>query len=206
MHRYSRFGALAGVVVSPLVALALVVLTLAERRFLETSGWSPVHRTPVEWPSLLALGPYGSAVTATFVVGGGLVVVFAATLREAAESAGERLAAWVFVVAGVSLALEGFPADRPGATHESWHAQLHNLVYPLIPLSLVAASLALAFVDRERTLRSLAAVSVVAAPVFSLAIVATLFAPVAQLGRYFLFGAALVWLEAIALALARVPR
>ena len=57
MRRYSRFGALAGVVVSPLVALALVVLTLAERRFLETSGWSPVHRTPVEWPSFARARP-----------------------------------------------------------------------------------------------------------------------------------------------------
>src|SRR5438105_5695916 len=65
-----RVRSLAGGVAPPLFVAVLVALTMAERGFLHRVGWSPVHRTKVEWPSLLALGYFGSLMIATFVVTG----------------------------------------------------------------------------------------------------------------------------------------
>jgi hypothetical protein len=136
-------GALAAVAVPPLLAAALLVLTLVERSFLASSGWSAVHRTPVEWPSLLALGPYGPALTAMLVASVAFVVAFAATLMRCAASRSERAAAIFVGVAGIAFALEAFPANTPLATEGSWHADIHNAVFPLIPASVLTAALVL---------------------------------------------------------------
>jgi hypothetical protein len=203
MATRTRLGLIAGTTVSPLIAIVLVAVTLSERDFLKMSRWSAVHRSSMEWPSLLALGRYGAAVLATFALAGLLVIVFAAALCCVAVSTGERAAGLIIVVAGIALALEAFPADDPGVAHESWHAHIHNAVYPLIPTGLVAAAFALAVLGRNQTRRPLQRASRLALPIFVFAIVMTLFGSIAQLGRYFLFGAALAWLEAIALPLVR---
>lgn len=65
-----RARSIAGGLAPALFLVVLVVLTLAEQDFLRRVGWSAVHRTPVEWPSLLALGHSGWVLITTFVIGG----------------------------------------------------------------------------------------------------------------------------------------
>src|SRR3712207_7329654 len=54
-----RNAALAGMIGPAVFALIVVVLTLAQYRFLVRIGWDPVGVSEVPWPSGLALGPLG---------------------------------------------------------------------------------------------------------------------------------------------------
>ena len=64
---------------APLVA-ATVIVTLADRSFVDDSEWSAVHRSEVGWPSVVMLGPNGGFVIAALVTCGVLVMGFASAL------------------------------------------------------------------------------------------------------------------------------
>lgn len=202
MRRTDEVGTAAGLIAPALFAVVVTALTLRERAFLNASGWSPLHKSRVEWPSLLALGPSGWLLTATFVVCGALGLLFALTLYRRLQVA--PAAALVAVIA-FAVALEAFAADAPTqAGAESWHARLHNAVYPAIPAAAVAAAAVLGTLLRRRPAqRRLAQLSLAAASLMAVAAVSALFDDVAQLARFVLFGALLVWLELIAFACRR---
>lgn len=199
-----RVGTLAGAASPILFAFVVTIVTIHERSFLRSSGWDAIKRTAVEWPSLLALGDLGWLVVATFIICGVLGILFSSALyRSASSVVGKTCAALLAVMSG-ALALEAFRADSPSRTQgESWHASIHNVVYPSIPVSaLGAAVLIVVAAGRERfatrTFR-LATTALLAFMVVGIAL--TWIASVAQFGRYVFFGALLIWYELLAITL-----
>ena len=51
-----RFAAYAGIIGPLLLGSVITILTIAERNFMTSIGWT--LRAPLDWPSGLALGPY----------------------------------------------------------------------------------------------------------------------------------------------------
>lgn len=200
------FGAVSGVIAPALLLLVLIGVTLGELSFLRDVGWSAVRRTEVEWPSLLALGRLGWLVVSAFVVCGLLGILFAAALARSVPTTAARVGARLLGLVSIALAAVAFKADRPG-TPTSWHGLIHNGVYPVIPAASVAAAALLGYglwnAPRWRA-QALAALATLVVVVVALAL--TNVAAIAQLARYFLFAALLIWLEMLAVAVLRVVR
>lgn len=191
-----RYAAAAGVgaLASAAVLLAvLVVLTAVQREFLESVGWSPIGRSPTQWPSILAAGPGGAALSLVFAASAVAVAYVAITLGVHSQRSSDRVAALGLLAVSLGLAGVAFPADAPGGS-QSWHASVHDSLYPLVPLGLILAAVTMAVAGRrpqEGALRAPFGVAMVAAMVA--AFLATGVDPIAQLARYFAFGLMLAW-------------
>ena len=75
-----QWAAIAGIVGPILFAVVVTGLTIVQADFMRTLGWNP--RGPViDWPSGLALGPYGWLMTVTFFVCGAMMGLIASTDR-----------------------------------------------------------------------------------------------------------------------------
>jgi hypothetical protein len=183
----------------PLLVALLVVLTVAERQFLSHNGWSAVRRTPVEWPSLLSLGRYGDILVAAFVVAGMLVASCGASLLASSAIRQTRTIGTLLIVAGAALALEAFKPDAPGASGTSWHDHLHNDAYPLIPIAAMLAMLVASVGGFDQGLKRTRRWSRVTLSVVVVSVALTFASEIAQLARYFLLGALLLWFELVAL-------
>jgi hypothetical protein len=205
-RRVLWFGAGAGVLAPPLLVVALVVATVAEWSFLRAIGWSALERSAVEWPSVLALGRVAWLVVAAFVACGALGLAFAVALACELPTRAARVGAGFLGLVSTTLVVVALRADRPDAP-PSWHGRIHNDVYPLIPAASVAAAALLAYgLWRVSAWRGQARLALAALLVIVPALALTNVSPVAQLARYFLFGALLLWLEGLAVALSRVAR
>ena len=64
-----------------LFALVLITLTIIQYDFLRGLGWHPINDPTFDWPSGLALGPYGIVMTATFIISGFLIAILALRLK-----------------------------------------------------------------------------------------------------------------------------
>ena len=64
-----------------LFAVVLSTLTIIKYDFLISLGWDPIRAPTFDWPSGLALGKYGFVMTATFIISGLLMFVFALRLK-----------------------------------------------------------------------------------------------------------------------------
>jgi hypothetical protein len=142
-----RVGGVAGMLMLPLFAAVVVVLTWAEWDFLHGLGWMVLHAHEVNYPSSLARGELGLVQSLNFAVFGLLAFLFARGLRtqfvhrRAGVVASVGLGA--VAVAGV---LSAFPTDLPGEP-ASWHGFLHGVGFVLLMVgnlvTFVAAGLAL---------------------------------------------------------------
>jgi hypothetical protein len=142
-----RTGGLAGMLMLPLFALTVVVLTWAEWDFLHALGWTVVHEHGVNYPSSLARGDLGVVQSLNFAVLGVLAFLFARGLRTQFV----RRRAGVVATAGFGAVVLGgllstFPTDLPGEP-TSWHGLLHGAGFVLLMLgnlvAFVSAGLAL---------------------------------------------------------------
>ena len=190
--RLAGRGGVAAVVALPIV---MFLLTLVEADFLRSQGWSPVGRTETQWPSLLALGPGGWLMSAAFAVSAIATFGVAHALWSVATDRRGRILAALVALGSVGLAGVTFPADPPGG-EATWHAAIHNGLYPLIPLTtIVAAVLCAVAPPAGRWLNAtFVRVSRLLAPLMVVFILATSIDPVAQLARYFAFASFLTWL------------
>jgi hypothetical protein len=124
--------------IGPLIfGMALVVLTLAQRDFLSGLGWRP--QNGLDWPSGLALGPYGGIMTLIFLLAGATMSIFALALRDRlAENRLSRLGTGLLFVAGLGLAGLAFPTDPTlRTTPATWHGILHDSFFVLLGLTLL---------------------------------------------------------------------
>jgi hypothetical protein len=194
-------GAGSGKLAPALLALVFAALSFAERGFLQHEGWSPVHRTAVEWPSLLELGRYGWIETAAFIVSGVLGLAFAITLRLTLPTRLARNGASALGLMSVAVGCMAFHPDVPGRSlSETWHSALHNGIYPVIPISALIASICFALGLRHKPNWSVEARSSAGFLVVALlALGLTNVTSIAQLARYFLFGPLLIWTECLAI-------
>jgi hypothetical protein len=141
-----RIAACAGIIGPVLLGSVITILTIVERDFMTSIGWK--LRVPLDWPSGLALGPYGWIMTLTFAVSGILIIIFAAGFRFSLPSG--RLAAisiWLLVLAGVGMIGLISPTDKTiRTTPKTWHGILHDSSFVVIGLTLMPAMILLGFV------------------------------------------------------------
>lgn len=201
----TRLGGYAGILAPPLIGITLVALTLAERGFLRQAGWSPIKRTPVEWPSVLLLSHVGWVEAVTFVAAGLMTVALAGALVRVAPTRTARLGGGLLVLGGVSLCFVASTPDRVGET--TWSGQLHDGAYVVLVVSaLAAASLLAVGLRRPRPWRRLSRVSVLAVGAIAVTAAITNVDAIAQFGRYFLLGSMLLWLELVAISVVTTTR
>jgi hypothetical protein len=168
-----KIAAAAGIIGPVLFGGVLVSLTVVEYRFIVSIGWSPLLAPTHDWPSGLALGPYGWMMTAAFILAGLLMACFGFGLRQAfSQNRAARRAAVLVVLAGGALIGLASPTDLTiRTTPATWHGRLHDLSYVALGLTLLPAMLAFGFAFRsELRWRGLAnftwLVAVLAIPAF----------------------------------------
>jgi len=133
----------------PVFALTVVVLTWLEWDFLHSLGWTVLHPHDVNYPSGLARGDLGVFQSLNFLLLGVFAAAFAQGLRTQFTHRWSGLVATIGLAAvAVSGILSAFPTDLPGED-ASWHGLLHGLGFLLMLLGC-----AVAFVASGLALRS----------------------------------------------------
>ena len=145
--RLIRLGALIGMIGPLLFALVIAGLTITQADFMRSLGWDPLGPV-IDWPSGLALGPYGWLMTAAFFLSGLAMIFFAYGLRLALK---EKLATTLMMVAGFAMMGLIFTTDPTlGSTSRTWHGLLHDAFFVLLGLTLMPSMLVLGFVFRQK--------------------------------------------------------
>ena len=131
---------LAGILGPILFAIVLTALTIIQNDFMRTLGWNPTGPV-IDWPSGLALGPYGWLMTVTFFVCGALMAFFAYGLKLAFH---DSLATTLLMIAGFAMMGLIFTTDPTLTTvRKSWHGILHDSCFALLGLTLMPGMLLL---------------------------------------------------------------
>ena len=142
-----RTGGVAGLLMLPLFAVTVAVLTWAEWDFLHDLGWTVVHAHDVNYPSSLARGDLGPVQSLNFALLGLLTFLFARGLRtQFVRRLPGIVASAAFGAASLGALLSVFATDLPGEP-ASWHGWLHGIGFVLLLLgnliAFVAAGLGL---------------------------------------------------------------
>ncbi len=196
-----RAAAVAGMVGPVLFAATLLALTVLQFDFMLGMGWRPFADPAGAWPSGLALGPYGWAQNASFVLSGTLLALFAAGLHLGARG-GSWIGPALLCLAGAAMALMSFetdPIQSPGP--RTLHNLIHDLAFALFVLALLTSFFFLWRRFGEDTLwrchaRYTLATGVIAA--------LSLFLP--GVAYYVFIAVVLVWVEVTAIRLWRLAR
>ena len=132
-------AAIAGTIGPVLFGSVLISLSVLEYDFMLGIGWHPVTNPADAWPSGLALGPYGLAQVANFVVSGLLLAFFSLGLHLGTKDGPPLGPAFLFV-AGTAMMLMGFETDpirRIGP--RSLHGLIHDAAFVIFVLAFLAA-------------------------------------------------------------------
>lgn len=148
IHRV-RLAVLAGIFGPFLLGSVITVLTIVEHDFMRSIGWR--LEAPLDWPSGLALAPYGWIMTLTFLLCGLLIILFASGLRLGLPHI--RLASisiWLLVLAGVGMIGLVSPTDQTlRTTPRTWPGILHDASFVVIGITLMPAMILLGLVFRR---------------------------------------------------------
>src|SRR5688572_16693120 len=120
-----------------LFATVTLSLTTIKYDFLRSLGWHPINDPTFDWPSGLALGPYGIIMTLTFIISGLLMSLLALRLRADLKPGMSRtIGSTLLVAAGLALAGLSFTTDPTlSTTHATLHGRLHDLSFVILGLS-----------------------------------------------------------------------
>ena len=144
--RLIRMAAITGIFGPLLFALVIAGLTIVQANFMRTLGWDPFGPI-IDWPSGLALGPYGWLMTVAFFLAGLAMIFFAYGLRLALK---EKLATTLMLLAGFAMMGLVFTTDPTLASaSRTWHGILHDAFFVLLGLTLMPSMLVLGFVFRR---------------------------------------------------------
>jgi hypothetical protein len=206
----SLLGVICGLAGPLLFAGTVVSLTILQYDFLRGLGWHPLLAPTFDWPSGLALGPYGGFMTAAFILSGFMMSVFALSLRASLivgtavqlpyQPNAARIGSTLLALAGLALTGLAFTTDPTiRSTPATWHGRLHDGSFVLLGLTLLPAMLFLgrAF-RRDPRWASLAVYTWVTAAL----IIPTFILKGAAF--YVFLGAVLLWGEVIALRLIKI--
>jgi hypothetical protein len=140
---FQKIAAICGIVGPPLFGFTLVILTMLQYDFMRGLGWRPLQ--VIDWPSGLALGPYGLWMTLMFVLSGLLMAIFALGLRSALGSGvALHIGTLSLFLTGCALAALAFPTDPTFRSYpKTWHGFLHDLFFVLLGIALLVSMLAL---------------------------------------------------------------
>ncbi len=123
-----------------LFAVIVTGLTLDEADFMRSLGWEPFGNV-LDWPSGLALGPYGWLMTITFFVCGGMMAFFAYGLKWALQ---EKIATTLLMISGFGMMGLVFTTDPTlRSTPKTWHGVLHDSFFALLGITLMLGMLLL---------------------------------------------------------------
>lgn len=130
-----------------LFAVVLATLTFIEYDFLLSLGWHPINDPTFDWPSGLALGRYGWIMTATFIVSGLIMILFAIRLfLDLKRSRPSQIGSTLMAFAGLFLGALAFTTDPTIRDYPStWHGRLHDLSFVFLGLTLFPAMIVLGF-------------------------------------------------------------
>ena len=133
-----------------LFAVVLATLTIVKYDFLLSLGWHPINDPTFDWPSGLALGPYGWIMTATFITSGLIMTLFARRLfLDLKLTPASKLGTTLLAFAGLFLATLAFTTDPTiRDTPATLHGRLHDLSFVLLGLTLFPAMIVLGFAFR----------------------------------------------------------
>ena len=194
-----KLAARAGILGPILFAVVLGTLTILEYDFMLSLGWRPLE--PLDWPSGLALGPYGWVMTLTFLISGLMMTLFAYGLRlSLPRSRWTSLSTWLLSIAGLGMVGLTFTTDPTiRTTPHTWHGLLHDGFFVVLGLTFMPAMILLGFAFRKdphwEDLATYTWVTVaLAVPTFWLK----------GLAFYVFLLAALIWCEVIAFRLKSV--
>lgn len=142
MKRLAVIGGLVGPV---LFAGTVTWLTVVEYDFMRTLGWDGLRRPTLDWPSGLALGPFGVWMIAAFLASGLLMMLFALGLRAGLEPTGfSKIGTVLLFLAGLAMMGEAFPADPlKDLGPPTWHGFLHDVFFVMLGLTLMPGMLVL---------------------------------------------------------------
>jgi hypothetical protein len=141
----TRGAAVVGMAGTLLLCGTIAALTWAERDFMRGLGWHPISAPTFDWPSGLALGPYGSVMEAAFIGSGIAMIVFAAGLQRGLARPEQRGGPTLLTLAGVALVLLAFKTDPTlSRLPPTWHGRIHDAAFVLLGASLLPAMLLLA--------------------------------------------------------------
>ncbi len=196
-----KLAARVGIIGPILFASVVTFLTILKFDFLLSIGWHPINDPTFDWPSGLALGDYGWVMTATFLLSGLMMAVFASGLRlSLPRSPLTTLSTLALTFAGLALAGLAFTTDPTlTSTSRTWHGILHDLSFVILGLTLMPAMILFGFVfQKDERWKNLSAYTwltvALAFPTFWLKGAAF----------YIFMLAILVWSEVIALRLKQV--
>ena len=103
-------------------------------------GWNPLGPV-IDWPSGLAMGPYGWLMTLTFFICGALMAFFAYGLKLALH---DKLATSLLMLAGFAMMMLVFTSDPTiGRAGYTWHGFLHDAFFVVLGVSLMPGMLLL---------------------------------------------------------------
>jgi hypothetical membrane protein len=139
---FTRLAAMLGMLGPGLFGCVLAGLTYTEYDFMSSLGWDAFKAPTLDWPSGLALGPFGWIMTATFLVSGVSLLVFAFGLRR--KLSGGRAGSLLLALAGLALMGLAFHTDPTlRASAATWHGRLHDLSFVILGITLMPGMLVL---------------------------------------------------------------
>lgn len=140
--RLGHFIPVAGILGPLWLGATILILSIVQYDFMRSLGWHPLQAPTLDWPSGLALGPYGFFMTTAFLGCGGLLMFFGWGLANHTKLAGSRTAL-LLMLAGLALALLSFPTDPtlaagprtlPGLIHDTAFILLGVTLFPALVL------------------------------------------------------------------------
>ncbi|HZM20328.1 MAG TPA: DUF998 domain-containing protein [Anaerolineales bacterium] len=146
-----KFAARAGITDPLIFGIALISLTILKYNFLLSLGWHPLRAPTFDWPSGLALGEYGWIMTATFILSGLMMILFASGLYLSLFPIRlARIGTLLLAFAGLALMGLAFITDPTlTTTVRSWHGLLHDSSFVLLGLTFPPAMILLGFAFRH---------------------------------------------------------
>jgi hypothetical protein len=138
--RWIKFATFAGILGPAVFAVLVTGLTFAEADFMRSIGWNPFGNV-LDWPSGLALGPYGWLMTINFFISGAMMVFFAYGLKLALQ---EKFATTLLMLAGFAMMGLVFTTDPTIRSYpKTWHGILHDSFFAVIGVMLMSGMLLL---------------------------------------------------------------
>lgn len=145
--RLIKLAALAGMIAPIMFAVIVTALTFAEAGFMRSIGWEPFGNV-LDWPSGLAMGPYGWLMTINFFLCGALMAFFAYGLKLALN---DQLATTLLMLGGVAMMGLVFTTDPTIRSYpKTWHGWLHDSFFAVLGLMLMSGMLLLGRVFQHK--------------------------------------------------------
>lgn len=133
----------AGIICPIALGVAIVTLTLLQYTFMRRLGWHPISAPTTDWPSGLALGPYGWVMVLAFVASGICLIIFSGGILKTVPSIG---CGPIFLgTAGFGMMLLGFKTDPTyRTTPATIHGMLHDTAFVIMGVSFLCTFVAFA--------------------------------------------------------------